>query len=448
MRNWGTSHIRLDRRSSLVALGALGDASAASLGLHCFVLAFLGLEVRTPTLIGIDLVDDPVPEDVRVTPPPAIARPYPAPEPIVEMPRIAPAEPPPREPPPSERESLAFLRSDGLADAADVESAFLSDRDARAIREGRSLATLEAAPPASTPGLLPSPEAGMGPTHSDSKALRLYRDGERDRGQDEPPPGAPAPTTGAPTSGASETQGASERSVEQDALDPLEAAVQHDLAGTTDPSIGDLPTGSGIDSRIASPSETREARDAREQNETDGTNAAPDRSGRGDALAEADVLGQPDESDAPEGGGAGGIGKTGIDSDRSPARDGAPGRHTLPGQPGAPSQLQAAPADLPIDVGAMLSVRGHPLGPWLKLLDAALRERWKPPPDLRMDEATTIVSFTISRQGRVTEIELERGSGRSALDALAIASIPARVPAPSGIEGDRLRVRYSFRTGP
>ena len=96
----------------------------------------------------------------------------------------------------------------------------------------------------------------------------------------------------------------------------------------------------------------------------------------------------------------------------------------------------------------MLSVRGHPLGPWLLLLDTALRERWKPPPDLRMGEATTVVSFTVSRQGRVTDIELDRGSGRSAYDALAIASIPAKVPAPSGIQGDTLRVRYSFRTGP
>jgi TonB family protein len=429
-----------------VALGTLGDASAASLGLHCFVLAFLGLEVPAPKLVGVDLVDDPAPEDVRVTPPRAI--------PILsellvvpQTPPDAPVQPPP-EPPPVERESLTFLRSDGLADAEHVDSAFLSDRDARAIREGRSLATLDATPPASRPGLLPSPEAGMGPTHSDSKAVRLFRDGELDRGEDRPPPGAPAPEIGAPASGAPETRGTSEHSARQDALDPLDAELRHEPGGTTDPSTGDVPVGAGTDSRIAAGSEAREARDAREQNETDGTQTAPDRTGRGDALADADLLGDPHETDAPEGGGADGIGKTGIDSDRSPARDGAAGRHTLPGELGAPSQLQAAPTDLPIDVGAMLSVRGNPLGPWLVLLDTALRDRWKPPPDLRMSEATTIVSFTVSRQGRVTEIELEQGSGRSALDALAIASIPSRVPAPSGIAGDRLRIRYSFHTGP
>ena len=429
-----------------MALGTLGDASAASLGLHFFFLAFLGLEAPAPKLLAIDLVDDPAPEDVRVSPPPAMPI-APEPELVPEAHQDAPIEPPP-EPIPAERESLTFLRSDGLADAEDVESAFLSDRDARAIREGRSRATLEAAPLASMPGLLPQPEAGMGPTHSDSKALRLFRDGERDRGDDRPPPGAPAPNIGAPVSGALETSGATERTVAQKALDPLAAALHRELAGTTDASSGDRPVGAGADSRIAAASEARDGREAREQNETDGTNAAPSGTGPGDALADAEVFGRPDETDAPEGGGANGNGKTGVDSDWSPARDGAPGRHTLPGQLGAPSQLQAAPADIPIDVGAMLSVRGNPLGPWLALLDAALRERWKPSPELRLGEATTIVSFTVSRQGRVTEIELERGSGRSALDALAIASIPARVPAPPGIQADHLRVRYSFRTGP
>src|SRR4030095_15354250 len=226
------------------------------------------------------------------------------------------SEPAPPEPlPDAERNSLVFLRSDGLTDAAHVESAFLSDRDARAIREGRSLATLETATPASKPGLLPSPEAGMGPTHSDSKALRLFRDGEQDRGEDRPPPGAPAPDVGAPASGALETHGASERSVAQDALDSLHAAQERELAGVTEASNGDVPVGAGTDSRIAVASAARDARDAHEQNETDGTSAASDRTGNGDALADADVLGAPDESEAPEGGGAGGIGKTGVDSD-------------------------------------------------------------------------------------------------------------------------------------
>jgi TonB family protein len=428
-----------------VALGTLGDASAASLGLHFVALAFLGLDAQASKLVAVDLVDDPAPEDVRVTPPPAMPM-LREPELVPEVARDTQVEPP-LEPPPSERNSVTFLRSDGLADAEHVESAFLSDRDARAIREGRSLATLVATPLASTPGVLPSPEAGMGPTHSASKALRLFRDGERDRGEDRPPPGAPATTIGAPVSGAVETHGASERSVAQDAIDPLDATLRRELAGTTDEATGDIPVGAGTDSQSVVANESRAGRDARTESDTDGTNAAPDRSGDGLALADADVLGAPDEIDEPEGGGADGNGKTGVDSDWSPARDGAPGRHTLPGRMGAPSQLQAAPADVPIDVGAMLSVRGNPLGPWLLLLDEALRERWKPPADLRMGEATAIVSFTVSRQGRVTEIELERGSGQSAYDALALASIPAKVPAPSGIEGDRLRVRYSFRTG-
>jgi TonB family protein len=430
----------------LVALGSLGDASAASLGLHVVFLAFLGLGGRMPKWVAVDLVDDPAPEDERVTPPEA--RPVrPEPERIPIAPPDAQLEPPPA-PPPAERESLTFLRSDGLADAERVDSPFVSDRDARAIREGRSLADLEVAPIASAPGLLPSPQAGMGPTHSDSNALRLFRDGERDLGEDRPPPGAPAPAIGAPPPGAPETRGANEKSATEDALEPLAAVVRRELAGATDPTSGDLAAGAGSDSSVAAESEARDGREAREENDTDGAADAADRSGRGDALADADAIGERNDRDAPEGGGADGNGKTGTDSDRSPARDGAPGRHTLPGQSGAPTQLQAAPTDLPIDVGAMLSVRGNPLGPWLALLDAALRERWKPPADLRMGEATTIVSFWVSRQGRVSRIELERGSGRSALDALALASIPAKVPAPSGIEGDGLLVRYSFRAGP
>jgi RNA polymerase sigma factor (sigma-70 family) len=442
MGHWGTSHPARPTKLP-VALGA-GRRFGGVARPACVVLAFLGLEVRTPPLVGVDLVDDPVPQDVRVT---RRRRSPKVPGPSRRAKRAGPGEPPP-DPLPAGANRSPFCGPAAWPPPTTSTSAFLSDRDARAIREAARSPRSSVAPPRLSPGLLPSPKRGWGrrtPTRTHS---RLFRDGERDRGEDRPPPGAPARTVGAPPSGALETRGASERTAAQEALDPLDAALGRELAGVTDDSTGDLPVGAGSDPQIAAASETREAREAREQNETDGTNAAPDRSGQGDALADADVLGEPQEIDAPEGGGADRPGKTGVESDWSPARDGAAGRHTLPGQLGAPSQLQAAPTDVPIHVGAMPSVRGNPLGPWLVQLDTALRERWKPPPDLRMTEATAIVSFTVSRQGRVTEIELEHGSGRSAVDALAMASIPARVPAPSGVAGDPLRIRYSFHTGP
>jgi TonB family protein len=430
----------------LVAIGSFGDSFATSLGVHVLLVAFLALHTQRSTspLLEVDLIADPElaepePEEVRKAPPPA-----------ERAPEIEAAPVPLPEPPqPHVRESLTFLRSDGLAPAERVDSVFISDQDARALVEGRSLADLQAAPIPTSPGLLPSPEGGMGPTHMKSNELQVPKAGEEDAGDDRPTPGEPARTMGAPLAGAPEPSNSMARSEQSEAVDALAAVRPQDLAALMDRSRGDLAAGAGSASTIAAPTEAREARARTERSESDGDDGPPvDRSSDGDAIADASTIGETPDRDAPEGGGSRGDGRTGADSDRSLARDGASGRHTLPGELGAPSQLQAAPLDLPLEPGAMLSVTGSPLGPWLVLVDAALRERWQPPPDMRLRTGTAVVSFSVSRQGRVMSVELERGSGHGDLDALALASIPGKVPAPSPIAGERVYVRYSFRTGP
>jgi TonB family protein len=105
------------------------------------------------------------------------------------------------------------------------------------------------------------------------------------------------------------------------------------------------------------------------------------------------------------------------------------------------------PEEVALDVQALVGVRTHPLAAWATRVDAFLSAHWKIPVDVRAlgVSGTTVVGFTVGRNGRVSDVKLIQSSGRPELDARALAAVPARFPALEPPEWAPLRLRYSFR---
>ena len=89
------------------------------------------------------------------------------------------------------------------------------------------------------------------------------------------------------------------------------------------------------------------------------------------------------------------------------------------------------------------------LGRYLVGVDQEVRMAWILPLEMRAlgIQGTSEVTFIVDSKGRVQEKYLSRRSGRTELDALALAAVPKRLDRmPDDLKLDSLTVRYTFRT--
>ena len=131
--------------------------------------------------------------------------------------------------------------------------------------------------------------------------------------------------------------------------------------------------------------------------------------------------------------------------------DAADARRVPPSQPAAGATLGAGGQASALDVPQILSdPQGYNFGPYINVLIGSIRLNWfAMMPDAAIQGAQGYVGtvFTITRDGRVSDIELAPASGTPALDRGATAAIQASAPfpaLPAEFKGDRLRLRLNF----
>jgi len=93
--------------------------------------------------------------------------------------------------------------------------------------------------------------------------------------------------------------------------------------------------------------------------------------------------------------------------------------------------------------------RDTSLGRYLVGVDQEVRMSWILPLEMRAlgIQGTSEVTFIVDSKGRVQDKHLSRRSGRTELDALALAAVPGRLDRmPHDLDLDSLTVRYTFRT--
>ena len=98
---------------------------------------------------------------------------------------------------------------------------------------------------------------------------------------------------------------------------------------------------------------------------------------------------------------------------------------------------------------SQVPTRETSLGRYLVGVDQHVRMSWVLPLELRAlgVQGTTEVTFIVDPKGRVQEKHLSRRSGRTELDALALAAVPKRLDRmPADLNLDSLTVRFTFRT--
>ncbi len=136
----------------------------------------------------------------------------------------------------------------------------------------------------------------------------------------------------------------------------------------------------------------------------------------------------------------------------------SPSVASVAGSEAAAGGSLVSPLDPPpiLDIKAALSTRHHPLASMLQSLDNQLRESWEIPFDIRVSGivGTTGLEFLIDDRGRVSDVQVVRPSGHPQLDAVARASVPAKLAEFQVLrrdEGTRdafpeqgLRVEYQF----
>jgi len=87
------------------------------------------------------------------------------------------------------------------------------------------------------------------------------------------------------------------------------------------------------------------------------------------------------------------------------------------------------------------------LSSYLNRLKGKVDRDWKAPAILTKIPPKTVVSFRISRRGRISDIILEKSSGNIVLDNSAlgmIRTIRDLGPLPAGYNGDSLGIHYTF----
>ena len=130
-----------------------------------------------------------------------------------------------------------------------------------------------------------------------------------------------------------------------------------------------------------------------------------------------------------------------------PSRPGDP-RDSAPGSPASPAAA-VMPEIVALGKSSQVPTRETSLGRYLVGVDQDVRMAWVLPLEVRAlgIQGTSEVTFIVDSKGRVEEKYLSRRSGRTELDALAMAAVPKRLDRmPEDLILDSLTVRYTFRT--
>ncbi len=106
--------------------------------------------------------------------------------------------------------------------------------------------------------------------------------------------------------------------------------------------------------------------------------------------------------------------------------------------------------DTPFRDVVFINTRTTALGAYMDEVDTILKRRWYER-DLSLEDRArgiggrVTVAFYVSRRGKVNDVTLLQSSGHPDLDALAIAAVPKRLPAPGRrIPGGRLALKFQF----
>jgi TonB family protein len=94
-----------------------------------------------------------------------------------------------------------------------------------------------------------------------------------------------------------------------------------------------------------------------------------------------------------------------------------------------------------------VTTRGSGLAEYLTLVDWNIQGNWVPLQSAAGPEAVVLVRFRVLRTGQVKDIEIEKGSGNTELDASALQAIRRSTPFPpfsNLIMEPFLQLRYRF----
>jgi TonB family protein len=130
-----------------------------------------------------------------------------------------------------------------------------------------------------------------------------------------------------------------------------------------------------------------------------------------------------------------------------PYQPGEP-RDSAPGSPASPPAA-VMPEIVALGKTSQVPTRETSLGRYLVGVDQDVRMSWVMPLEMRAlgVQGTSEVTFIVDSKGRVQEKHLTRRSGRTELDALALAAVPKRLDRmPDDLRLEFLTVRYTFRT--
>jgi TonB family protein len=93
-----------------------------------------------------------------------------------------------------------------------------------------------------------------------------------------------------------------------------------------------------------------------------------------------------------------------------------------------------------------IEISNFPFAYYLNILKFRIQENWRPPPG-RSKRETAVVGFTISRQGKISKIVLEKSSGKHHFDQAAQRAVhyaDPLPPLPSDFIEDFLSVHIEF----
>lgn len=104
-----------------------------------------------------------------------------------------------------------------------------------------------------------------------------------------------------------------------------------------------------------------------------------------------------------------------------------------PGQPGAKggTATGAATGDSTVSGSNRMNIEipNFPFAYYLNILKFRIQENWRPPPGRRQRE-TAVVKFVVSRQGKISNIVLVKGSGKHHFDQAAQRAVYYADPLP------------------
>jgi TonB family protein len=116
-----------------------------------------------------------------------------------------------------------------------------------------------------------------------------------------------------------------------------------------------------------------------------------------------------------------------------------------------PTSPQVAASDARLGQIVFIDATGTPLGRYRERIDEEIRALWLAS-DLSLHDRAlglqgdTTISFRVVQGGRVEDKRIERSSGHHALDGIALAAIPDKLPRiPRDVDAEVVYHRYTFR---